>query len=507
MTDSRRGETAADPSPTVLAAEAARLDRDVVGDEPDDATTWSPELAAWFDRHGAAADALAGMVGGDARRLRQAAGPAPEVGRVEGRGLLISAAIRAERRGGGDTPVTPATSTRARKPSTLADLAQAYVDDRTEGLSPSRRKDVRRILARFTDVVGPMPPRWLGEDHVKQWLATRADRATSTRYHELCAVRAFCVWLAANRYARPPLEGPVWELPERPRRRRPARSQVDTERPHFRQELLERGLSPRTANYYARTVQRAELWCDRQGVSLAQASAVTIIEYAATLPRTFSSLSCLHKALAHYWDLCGREDPPLRAIRVPPRRRMECRALDEDQARRLSDVARARGDDHGLAVVLGLYLALRREEIATLRWDCFGQDGWVTITGKGDVTARIPVHPVAAELLAATERRGPWVFPGRVGGGHVSPATVWGWIRRVADEAGVDGVAPHRLRHTALATALDNTRDLRGTQDFARHADPRVTAGYTRTTKQRLAVVVAAVDYSRRDTDVTREGE
>lgn len=505
MTDSRRGESATD-QPLDLVAEAVRLERDLVGEEPEDATAWTPQLAAWSGRHDAAADALAEMVRWDAQRLRQAAGPAPEVGRIEGRGLLISAAIRAERGGapapetGPDTSLTPAPAPqrRARRSPTLADLAQAYVDDRTEGLSPSRKKDVRRILARFTDVVGPMPPRWLGEEHVKQWLATRAERATSTRYHELCAVRAFCVWLAANRYARPPLDGPIWELPDRPRRRRPARAQVDTERPHFRQELLERGLSPRTANLYARTVQRAELWCDRRGVSLARASAVAIIEYAATLPRTFSSLSCLHKALAHYWDLCGREDPPLRAIRVPPRRRMECRALDEDQARRLSDVARARGDDHGLAVVLGLYLALRREEIATLRWDCFGQDGWVTITGKGGVTARIPVHPVAAELLAATEQRGPWVFPGRVGGGHVSPATVWGWIRRVADEAGVDGVAPHRLRHTALATALDNTRDLRGTQDFARHADPRVTAGYTRTTKQRLAVVVAAVEYGGR---------
>ncbi len=390
-----------------------------------------------------------------------------------------------------------------RRSPRLSDLAEIYLEQRSAGLSDSRAHHIRQIITRVTDLVGTMPPRWLGEDEIRRWLSTRGHLAASSRYVELCAVRAFCVWLAAHQYARPPLEDRLWELPERPRRRSRPKPAVKW-RPHFHQELLERGLSPRTADLYAHTIRRAEGWCDRRGVSLPDASALAIIEYASTLPRTFSSLSALHKALAHYWDLCGRKDPPLRAIRVPPRRRMECRALEEDQAQRLSNVARARGDLLGLATVLGLYLALRREEIASLRWDRFSDDGWVTIVGKGDVTARIPVHPVAAELLASTDRQGPWVFPGRVGGGHISPTTVWNWVRRVAREAGVEGVATHRLRHTALATALDNTRDLRGTQDFARHADPRTTAGYTRTTKRRLAAVVAAVAY---DADATRDGD
>ena len=148
----------------------------------------------------------------------------------------------------------------------------------------------------------------------------------------------------------------------------------------------------------------------------------------------------------------------------------------------------------GLAVVLGLYQALRREEIASLRWDAF-EDGRLKVTGKGDKTARIPIHPVVAELLIQHPRHSPFLFPGRFGD-HVTPATIWEWARKVGREAGVPmPVRPHELRHTCLATANDRTGDLRAVQSFARHTKPQTTAGYTRASKRRLDAVVQAIDY------------
>ena len=47
----------------------------------------------------------------------------------------------------------------------------------------------------------------------------------------------------------------------------------------------------------------------------------------------------------------------------------------------------------------------------------------------------------------------------------------------------------------AIATALDNTRDLRAVQDLAGHARPETTAGYTRVRKNRLVDAVAALAY------------
>jgi integrase len=263
----------------------------------------------------------------------------------------------------------------------------------------------------------------------------------------------------------------------------------------IRDHLLGRGLSPRTAHLYLREIGRARRWCEAHGHDVERLALRQVLDYVETRPFTFSTRKMTRDSLRHLWEITGHPDPPVKAIRVPRRPRAVCKALDEGDARILGKAARARGDDPGLATCLGLYQALRRQEIATLRWECFDGRGWLTVTGKADITATIPVHPVVVDLLEAKgwQREG-YLFPGQYGGPS-SPARIWVWIRRVSDEAGVGQVAAHRLRHTALATANDATGDLRTVQAFARHADPRTTAGYTRATSTRLKAVVEAIDY------------
>ena len=172
---------------------------------------------------------------------------------------------------------------------------------------------------------------------------------------------------------------------------------------------------------------------------------------------------------------------------------MVCKALDQDDARALVRAARTRGDRKGLAVLLGLYQGLRRAEIAALPWSAIGDDGWVTVVGKGSKTRVIPLHPVVLAALEAVPREGEYLFPGRFGG-HVAGATVWDWAGEVAVDAGVT-TKLHWLRHTALATQNDATGDLRTVQHFAGHSKPQTTAGYTRASRRRLQDAVLAIDY------------
>lgn len=253
------------------------------------------------------------------------------------------------------------------------------------------------------------------------------------------------------------------------------------------------GLSPHTVNQYLGTIRAAEGWFDERGWSLATATPEQVGAYLLTKPATFASRNLLRAAFRHYWGVVGHPRPPIHAIRVPPKPAMVCQALDEDDARILAKTARNRGDLHGLAVLLGLYEGLRREETATLRWVAF-QDDWLRIVGKGEKQRTIPVHPVVAVAAAKLPRPSEWVFPGRFGG-PVNPATIWEWVREVADEAGVGLVRPHWLRHTCLATQNDNTGDLRSVQAFAGHSRPETTSGYTRATRRRLLAVTMSVDY------------
>lgn len=270
----------------------------------------------------------------------------------------------------------------------------------------------------------------------------------------------------------------------------------DAEPDWYSEYLVAQGLSPKSIRVYKGHINRIGVWLAQRGLSLWSARPIHLAEYAESIPKSHATRVQLRCALKHWWDW---QDLPSMdaAIRVPPAPRMVCRALEPGEARQLTKTAVEVGYPKGTAVLMGLYLALRRFEIAGARWDGFdaGLD-WYTVTGKGDVTATIPVHPVLQRQLDDVERTSPFVFPGRKRvRQYVNAATVWTWTKEVAVEAGLDPVSTHRLRHTSLATANDNLGDLRAVQTFARHANPATTAGYTRTTAKRLLEVMRALDY------------
>lgn len=261
------------------------------------------------------------------------------------------------------------------------------------------------------------------------------------------------------------------------------------------QRLREEGMSPRTVHSYFMTLRRVDTWCDARGRSLLTLQAEDLAAFAMLVPNTHSSQRIVKVSLGHYWRILGRDNPPLWVIRVPGKPAALCKALTEDEARTLVRAARSRRDRKGLAVMLGMHLGLRREEIATLRRDAFTDEGWINIVGKGNKSASLPVHPDVLDLVGSLDRQdSPWVFPGRYDG-PVGNATIWNWVREVAEEAGVENVTTHRLRHTALAEANDILGDLRAVQAFARHSKPETTAGYTRTTAKRLGEVMMAISY------------
>lgn len=262
--------------------------------------------------------------------------------------------------------------------------------------------------------------------------------------------------------------------------------------------LLSQGLAANTIKNYLSRLRVAERVAAELGIRLESASAQ---ELAAISFRTAPSNAVrgqLRAVLKHWYLWQGRLTAPIGAVRVPPAPRMVCKALDADEARRLVEVATGWWPE-GTAVLFGMFLALRRTEIAIAEWDRFDDNlEWYRVFGKGDKTATLPVHPALKAELEDRRQPGGWVFPGRFGGPS-NPATIWSWTKEVGAAADLDHVRTHVLRHTALTTALDNTENLRAVMEFARHSRPQTTAGYTRTTKHQLLRVVEALAYSARD--------
>lgn len=261
----------------------------------------------------------------------------------------------------------------------------------------------------------------------------------------------------------------------------------------FYEYLVGLGLNERTVVYYVRHARNAEVFLHVLGVSLQTCRPSQLAEWAKRLPNSHSSRGQAAAALGHYWEWVGRRNPPAKAIRIPPRPEMVCKTLNEREVRDLIKVSLGWWPQ-GATVLIGLYLALRRFEIAKAEWGRFDpQMEWYRVTGKRDKTATLPVHDILRSELEPHRGAG-WLFPGRFNG-PINSATCWTWIDMVSKEANVRYMTPHRLRHTALTWAVDSGKQLRDVQVFARHSDPAMTARYTRTTQTRLREVVDALDY------------
>jgi integrase len=262
----------------------------------------------------------------------------------------------------------------------------------------------------------------------------------------------------------------------------------------YRAHLTGAGLAARTIYIYERKVHQAQEWCGNNGLDLASLDAIQLRALAESFPRSHSTLRHLRASLAHYYDMVGY-DAPLRAIKPPKKPHYRNRALSVADARLLAKAARYRIPE-GLAVGFGLYMALRVSEIASVQWSRFDDhQTWYSVLGKGDETYTLPVHPVLRDDLKYVKRATDFVFGGSRGRDHVTAATVWGWTREVCREAGIDEVSPHVLRHTAITTAHDKSKDLRTVSRFARHERLETTRLYTRTTDEQLIRVVLAINY------------
>jgi hypothetical protein len=250
----------------------------------------------------------------------------------------------------------------ASRPTSSAELVEAFLEGLNVALQ--QRLVLSRILRLFAEVVGPRMP---DEDDVDLWLATRSDKAPSTRLHDIRAVRSFWAWLVEQGYRRP-LDWTQWVTTERIRQKErssePSPVSVDAgEDSEFREYLYGLGLCERTVREYIRELQRAQRWLEEHGHDLGNARPSSIAAYSETRARSWSTRKVVRCTLQHYWTMTGRLTPPVAAVRVPPKPRGMSRALEEDDTALLAKAARERGDDPGLAVALMLYAGLRRNEV------------------------------------------------------------------------------------------------------------------------------------------------
>ena len=188
---------------------------------------------------------------------------------------------------------------------------------------------------------------------------------------------------------------------------------------------------------------------------------------------------------------------------IPKKARTTAKFLDDHDAAKLMAAARAVADPRDrLVVELLARTGMRAGELAGLEADAvvqIGDDHWLRIPlGKLRNDRYVPLHPQLVELLAAwtaanlehirehrrliADHRGPLdrYLIGRI-------------VARVGRAAGVDGVHPHRLRHTLATQAINRGMRLEAIAALLGHHKMEMTLIYARIANRVVADEYAAV--------------
>lgn len=251
-------------------------------------------------------------------------------------------------------------------------------------------------------------------------------------------------------------------------------------------------LSKRTVEERTATVKRMAAWCRIQPES---ATAAEIVEWLAEGGEWSANTRWTYYASLKAWFLWlqkrgHRIDNPMVNIDSPKRPKGVPHPVSNHDVQRLLAV-RARRRTRAM-LLLAMFEGLRVHEIAKVKGEHFDLvERTFVVTGKGGVTATLPVHHRVLEMAFQMPRKGFW-FPG-ADRGHQRRESVSQTIKEAMTRAGVIGSA-HWLRHWFGTALLEAGVDVRTVQTLMRHQNLATTEIYTHVSDRRRAEGIERLD-------------
>jgi integrase/recombinase XerD len=293
-------------------------------------------------------------------------------------------------------------------------------------------------------------------------------------------------------------------------------SELDEARDAFlRHASLERGLSPRTIEAYAKDLGRFTEHLADEGIGkLADVDRRAVTRFIEALESADLSarsraraLSALRRFFAYGIQQKTLDHDPLDGVASPRLPQLLPRILRPDETRQLLaaiDIGTPLGlRDHAMLEVL-YGAGLRVSELVGLPLSGLDlRGGLVRVLGKGQRERLVPVGDAAitslerylrearAVLLGGRPDKSRSVFLNRRGS-TMTRQNFFALLRKLALKAGipVERVSPHVLRHAFATDLLSGGADLRSIQAMLGHADLSTTQIYTHVSRAQLRETV-----------------
>jgi integrase/recombinase XerD len=272
----------------------------------------------------------------------------------------------------------------------------------------------------------------------------------------------------------------------------------------------ERGAARNTLLAYQADLEDFGAFAAAKGQSLAASDATVLQAYVAGLQRAGLAARTAARrlsALRQFYRFLLREgvrvDDPTTLLDAPRLPRTLPKYLTEQEVDALLGACerlagrRARVARASLEILYAT--GLRVSELLSLpRRALAGDASVLLIRGKGGRERIVPLSDrakqAAAALVAAQEKEGRYLFPGRDGNRALTRQAYFLLLKQVALEAGIDParISPHVLRHSFASHLLAHGADLRSLQLLLGHADIATTQIYTHVLAERLQRLVEA---------------
>ena len=224
----------------------------------------------------------------------------------------------------------------------------------------------------------------------------------------------------------------------------------------YAREVLPTKKSTRPVTYHARNV--------REGLGALPLAAITssvLAKYrdqqmakgyaAQTVKHDLSLISRVLNICIKEWGIPLPAGNPVLQIKMPQVANARDRRLVGDEQARLLAAAHAYGGEIGPLITWAIETAMRRGEIAAMRWDHLDRKARVLLIPetKTGTPRRVPLSTAALGVLDGLPRR----IDGRVWG--MRPDSISQAFERVCKVAGIEGLTFHDLRHEATSRLFE----------------------------------------------------
>lgn len=189
-----------------------------------------------------------------------------------------------------------------------------------------------------------------------------------------------------------------------------------------------------------------------------------------------------------------RKDDPSESLELPKIGRKLPEVLTIEEIDALIDAIDLSSNEgqRNKAIIETLYsCGLRVSELVSLKFEnCFFEEGFLRVIGKGNKERLVPVSPSVIEEVSLYVENDRGNVPVKKGneaivflnrrGAQLTRVMIFTIIKRLADAAGIrKNISPHTFRHSFATHLIEGGANLRAVQDMLGHESITTTEIYT----------------------------